>query len=845
MAAMSTKAYILLSPEGIEIVKQSHYALCTALKGKFGCTAVVHNVDVPTTSSPGRANSTQPEMKYSKPLANGLKISVWKDDLTAHRVDAVVNAANEDLNHAGGLALALSKAGGPIIQQMSNQLVNQYGKVPTGKAFTTPAGNLPCKMIIHAVGPCVSPNPTRTELEKAAGLLENAVWSILELTEYNNLKSVAIPAVSSGLYNFPRDICANIIVNTVKCFSDNRTASNGSLDLRLVNNDDPTVQEMLRACMMLLGPSDHMGQWVKSEPSQTRTRTGPAYPSVDLGNITLLLKKGAIENEAADVIVNTVGRTFDLSGGQISKAILDKAGYKMQYEIRKHRIRPTEDGSVISTGAYKLNCKAVYHTVCAQKSSSYNADKILHSVVMKCLSMASKDGFSSLAFPTIGTGNLGFRNEDVSKIMMSAVQEFAQTHRGKKMDVYFVIFSQDIRAFEAFERELALLEKTSAAVTSSSTGKGSSFDDYGTTPGIELFANSHEALREAQRWTDRMLHFSRFSADVENNLIMHLGQQDHANLKSFQTIFNVFITESFRKGKCGITITGERPVAVACAAIEVESMLCQAQDVFAQTEEEDLLHSVVRWEDSLGSERVDTSTALEKAYLAGVDTVSMNGKTFKVDCRLGQAKTEQGQQLRRTCFFSLYSSMPKLTSGSYYERTPRPQPNSTETERWKKIKDCGLKIMKVEKIENYALEQLFQLNKKRVSGEPQWLYQCVTAQFCDHICRIGFQREYAPPAEQRCGAGIYFTSEVGRVLRLWENWEEDYVYIFEAQVLTGKSTVGSPELIVPPPTGSDPLVCYNSVTNDVKDVHVIFHSQQALPRFLLTCINTRTNTSTV
>ncbi|KAK1797656.1 hypothetical protein P4O66_008022 [Electrophorus voltai] len=835
---MNTKANIPLTKEGIEIVKNSQQALCIVLKGKFGCTAVIHNVDVPTTSSSGSVNlTTMFEMKYCKQVVNGLKISVWKDDLTVHKVDAVVNAANEYLSHGGGLALALSKAGGPQIQQMSDQVIHLHGRVPTGQVAVTLAGNLPCKRIIHAVGPCVSRNPAQSELDMARPLLEKAIWSILQLSEYNNLQSVAIPALSSGLYNFPLRFCADIIVKTVKMFGDMRTAPGRSLDVRLVNNDDPSVQEMQRACREILGPSDHMEQWDKSVPRQISAKapTSSPYPSLDLGNMTLFIKTGAIEEEAADVIVNTVGRDLCLSVGQISNAILNKAGPKMQGEIQRHRIGFASDGDVFKTGPYMLRCKAVFHTVCAEKGSSSSADKILHSVVKRCLSMASKQFFSSISFPAIGTGSLGFRSEDVSKIMINAVKEFSSTYRGKKMDVYFVIFSKD--TFRAFEQEVALLE---SATISSPTGKSSAFDDSedsGRTPCIELFTNSPEALREAQAWAVRMLHMHSTSAEVKNNLIVHFGQEDHTALMNLQATFNVVITEFFRKGKCGILIIGGASVAISSAAIHVESMLCQAQDYFAQIEEEDLLHSVVRWEGLRGSEGPRISAALEKAYLACADTVSVNGKTFKLDLGLGQAKNEQGQyeQLSRMCFYSLYSKMPKLPSQSYYERTPIDLSDSADKERQRKYAKCGLKIVKVEKMENYALKQLFELNRERVTGKPQWLYQCVRAQFCDQICRVGFQREYAPPEEQGYGAGIYFTTEMKRALELWEDRSEEFIYIIEAQVLTGKSIKGSPELIVPPPTGSDPLDCYNSVTSDLKDIYVIFHSQQALPQFLITC----------
>lgn len=286
------EGFVLLQPFGIEILKQSGATFCHVLQGKFGCTAQIHNVEGHASSSfPHRKATIVPEIKYRKQLSNSLTVSVWKDDLTTHKVGAVVNAANEHLSHGAGLAQALCQAGGYCIQQWSNDIIKQMRKVPTGEAVGTPAGNLPCKMIIHAVGPCVSPKATQTELARASELLNKTIWSILRKAHYEQLESVAIPAISSGLFNFPLHQCARIIVNTVKLFSDGLNVGARSLDVRLVNNDDLSVQQMERACLEILGPPDLMVmQNLGIAPTQS------LVSSLDLGSVTLHLKKGAIED---------------------------------------------------------------------------------------------------------------------------------------------------------------------------------------------------------------------------------------------------------------------------------------------------------------------------------------------------------------------------------------------------------------------------------------------------------------------------------------------------------------------------------------------------------------------
>lgn len=282
-----------LLPEGAEVLKHCRSAFCYALEGKFQCTAKIHNVEDGAASSFSHSKATiVPEIKYNKQISKNLKVSVWKDDLTTHKVDAVVNAANEHLSHGAGLALALSRAGGHVIQKWSDDIIKQKGKVPTGEAVATLAGNLPCKMVIHAVGPCVSKSATSRQLQEASVLLQKTILNILRKAQYENMQSVAIPAISSGIFNFPLLQCADIIVRTVKDFGEKRMAGARNLEVRLVNNDDPSVLQMERACREFLGSSDPL-----PKQKQVNAPTQSPFPSLDLGNVTLCLKKGGIENE--------------------------------------------------------------------------------------------------------------------------------------------------------------------------------------------------------------------------------------------------------------------------------------------------------------------------------------------------------------------------------------------------------------------------------------------------------------------------------------------------------------------------------------------------------------------
>ncbi|XP_030642428.1 protein mono-ADP-ribosyltransferase PARP9-like [Chanos chanos] len=834
-----TEKFPLLE-EHAHIVNTCGSELSLCLESKFGCTAVFHGVEAASSSSFNgsmQPKKVTPEKRYSIQLPKGLKVSVWKDDLTSHQVDAVVNAANEQLQHGGGLALALANAGGPEITRESERIIKNHGNVKTGDAVVTRAGNLLCKRVIHAVGPYLKPNPSKKDVEKAAPFLQRAVISILECLQKENLRSVAIPALSSGLFNFPLESCAEIIVRTLKEYHDSSPVSKcQAIEVRLVNHDEPSVSEMEKACHKILEPNSYSKAVSMGTSSDTR--------SVKMNAVSLHIKKGYIQREQTCVIVNTTSPQLDLAVGAISKAILDKAGRELQTEIRKTYY--AYFGDVIKTKGYKLDCQFVYHVLCKHKvQGDRTAEKMLGEIVSKCLHMAARDNMTSISFPAIGSGELRFKSHEVADIMTAAVVDFSKRYTGRPMDVHFILYPPDKDIYTAFEKELTSIQMNLRSTVNQGSISHERQAGREVQPLIELRARSPEAQREAKRWiTD--LFMKHQSTTINNNHVMHFGQKDHEELLSLQTMFNVNLRVFCRDGRAGVTITGDSG-DVKAAAVRIEAMCCRAQEDFALAEESDMLHSLVRWQckDLPDLQEPKINADVEKAYLAGDKTVRLSENLW-VNLRTNKVENDRGNSsdVSRICFFDSYGKH-RLSSGSFYERDPMKDGHST-WQRKEIFEKNGLQIVKVERVENMALRQLFELNGKRVSGKPRRLYQRVSAQFCELICRVGFQREYAPPDEQKYGAGIYFSTDLDTARKLWRGpRDEEYMYFFEAEVLAGKTTRGSSDMIIPPSINGDPLVRYDSVTDSSQNISVIFSSQQALPLYLITCKPRRQTTSSV
>lgn len=177
------------------------------------------------------------------PTPSGVQLSVSEADICLLHVDAVVNAANEDLHHGGGLAAVLLAAAGPELQNICNSHVTSHGPLRPGDVVATDACNLPCKHVIHAVGPRFS-NHSRDE---SVRLLKRVVTQSVKEAERLKCSSVAIPAISSGAFDFPLDLCADTIAQAVW---EHCRATGGQRSLReiqLVSNNDKTAEALATA----------------------------------------------------------------------------------------------------------------------------------------------------------------------------------------------------------------------------------------------------------------------------------------------------------------------------------------------------------------------------------------------------------------------------------------------------------------------------------------------------------------------------------------------------------------------------------------------------------------------
>ncbi len=168
----------------------------------------------------------------------GQRLEVAQGDLTLERVDAIVNAANAYLKNSGGVAAAIVMRGGESIQRECDEWVNKHGPVSHAQPIFTGAGMLNCRYVIHAVGPIWGEGSEESKLAQT-------VRGVLNVAERLRLESIAMPAISTGIFGFPKEAAARIFLEEIVAYYDEFPESKLKL-VRITIIDPPTLEVFLQ-----------------------------------------------------------------------------------------------------------------------------------------------------------------------------------------------------------------------------------------------------------------------------------------------------------------------------------------------------------------------------------------------------------------------------------------------------------------------------------------------------------------------------------------------------------------------------------------------------------------------
>ncbi|XP_067656950.1 protein mono-ADP-ribosyltransferase PARP14-like isoform X2 [Haliotis asinina] len=357
-----------------------------------------------------------------------LRIILKTGELAKEKVDVLINTVGKGMAWKSG---ALSKS---VVEAGGKKLLEECEKrkdLKEGDYTVTSGGKLLCKHVFHC---CLPPASDVT----AGQRLEDLIISMLKYANVLKASSVSFPALGTGGLGYQPAVVANSMYKTVQEYG-KAVPSSSIQEVRFVIF--PSKMDIFKAF-------EFVDKQIKSsnaaQPGRSPKRPGH-FPMICIAEIA---------QQKVDIIVNTSNRYLDLSRGAVSKSLVQYGGASIQKECNAYIARKMlllERDFAVTTGGH-LSCNRIYH--CNLPSYTPYGKWLMKDMIMTMLESADKYKNTSIAFPALGTGNLGYPREEVAKIMFSTVADFWKRYpRTRLEDVRFVLHKGDEKTIKAFQDE--------------------------------------------------------------------------------------------------------------------------------------------------------------------------------------------------------------------------------------------------------------------------------------------------------------------------------------------------------------------------------------------------------
>ncbi|XP_021378598.1 poly [ADP-ribose] polymerase 14-like isoform X2 [Mizuhopecten yessoensis] len=367
---------------------------------------------------------------------NGLKIKLLRGEIGREKADVLVISTSQDLElDKAGAGKSLVKYGGPGLQ--AELKANHPSKINHGDIITIGPGTLKCKQVFL----CNLPEWEKDKNKKPMVVTEVIVECLTKAAKagYSTVKFVAL---GTGALKYPPQIVAESMYGAVHRYDAKGTSSVLLVTFVLYSSDRRTISSFEKEEQMRLSPS----RAYTSGPHQCfYTKGNRLRVSIDTCSIA--------DFQKADVIAATVSDDLDLSKGGAMAAISKKGGITLKAECDIKYPRGIKIGDLAEISPGSLSCKALYlGTLPSHSSGPAAAEKALDKYIQKVLDTASSKGYTSVAFPAVGTGFNNYPHSRAATLCYEAVQHFDKKPSSIKT-VYFVILQKDAQSLNAFQRE--------------------------------------------------------------------------------------------------------------------------------------------------------------------------------------------------------------------------------------------------------------------------------------------------------------------------------------------------------------------------------------------------------
>ncbi|CAC5404074.1 PARP10_14_15 [Mytilus coruscus] len=810
-------------------------------------------------------------------ILSGQTIITVVGDITELDVDVIVNAANKELQHVGGLAKVIVDKGGKSIQKECDdylRLKNRARKMYKGEIFCGSPGNLNCKMIVHAVGP---------------------VWqkASLEKTEDMKYGSIAIPALCTGIFGYPANKATEVIVEAICDYMKENGATSPVRQIYLCDVKDGIADHFvsaLKRCFdkanikmevgnpgfVRITPFKSMPDQRESGGWQQRALADNIQGSVDIGDLTLKVYQGDLTETTVDVIVNGTNKELDLTRDSVSRAILKKGGRELSQLLS------------IPTAKKEMKRKGVATTIAG---SNFSCDFIIH-INMEDSHEDLKDKFktvleivdelnkTSVALPALGAG-ISYSVDKIAGNLFEALVSF-QRKTTYVSEVHVVIYekvkvSQFLAAiqnciqsqsnqsqglFSKFKGMLGYGEKKAVSAKQWTVSKMPS-----SVLNLVVYAKKQNDADSALRSLEESLIHDYKEKLIEDTVIKELMKEQEANIIKLEETCEVEIEFNRRIGRIKVRGLIEN---LSEAMDEVHKILRDVDRQRQIQKHANLVADMVQWY-FISVE--DTGQKLEE-YPAVVNFIleqvlknnepqafflDNSGNKYIVDFNTYEEYPEDdptdSHAVLRKC---------KMTDSAFYMPPNWAPMDNTEnikvvtlqpadTEYQNVVQDFQTNmagnynsIFKIEKIQNRTLQQQYVAKKKSMdstnttgTNNERKLWHGTAMEAVDSINTYGFNRSYCGKNVVAYGNGVYFAVNPTYAAQAQYARPDPNVNkrMYMCKVLVGEFTKGQRGMNVPPPKpgAAGGYILYDSVVDNSQSpgIFVIFQDTQAYPEYLI------------